>query len=194
MLLAPAHFQLRPLSAGPTRPGPRHSQLELLQAVFLALPLVPKYQVSLTREAWPAGSEGWGQGWGVGSSAAAAELLPRALQCGGAAAGCMQGRVSQGQEQEGHRCSCRCSLGGKTQAAGLAKAPAPTWVFGSPTKSQAHSASCAKRVVQPGAGGGQRDWAQRHPQAPVSSPGREQRRKGHCTKVAGGSLASSPPG
>ena len=43
VLLAPAHVQLQPLSAGPTRPGPRHSQLELLRAVFLAPPLVPKY-------------------------------------------------------------------------------------------------------------------------------------------------------
>ena len=37
----------------------------------------------------------------------------------------MQGRASQGQGREGHRCSRRCSLGGETQAAGLAKAPAP---------------------------------------------------------------------
>ena len=58
VLFTPAHVQLRPLSAGPTRPARRCSQLELLQAVFLAPLLVPKYQVSLTREARPAGSEG----------------------------------------------------------------------------------------------------------------------------------------
>ena len=107
--------------AGDTRPEGGGSST-CAHTVFLAPPLVPKYQVSLTREARPAGSEGC---WGWGSSAAAAELLPRALHCGGTATGCMQGRASQGQGREGHRCSRRCSLGGETQAAGLAKAPAP---------------------------------------------------------------------
>ena len=69
-----------------------------LGRVFLAaqwgLPLVLRVPgLSDPGKARPAGSGGLGGG----AVQAAAELLPRVLQCGGAAAGGMQGCASQGQ-------------------------------------------------------------------------------------------------
>lgn len=66
-----------------------------------------------------------------------------------------------------------------------AKAPASTWVFGGHTKSQALLLPVLAGGPTRYPVGARETGKQRHPR-PVSSPGREQGEKPHCTKVAGG--------